>query len=81
MNVWALHNPKRERFYTSKTRQLHASHLTVGDRLWSGFPYLRPLATITADTIAYGIDGDGAGVHDVIGSRWARPRPAPWSWP
>lgn len=69
MNVWQLHNPKRERFYTSKTRQLHASHLTTGDRLWSCFPFLRPLATITHDTIAYGIDADGAGVHDVIGSR------------
>ena len=32
-------------------------------------PYLRPLATITEDTIAYGFDDDGAGVHDVIGSR------------
>lgn len=72
MNVWALHNPKKERFYTSKTRQLHASHLKVGDRLWSCFPYLRPLATITADTLDYGIDADGAGVHDVIGSRQAR---------
>lgn len=69
MNVWQLQNPKKERFYTSKTRQLHASHLTMGDRLWSCFPYLRPLATITADTISYGIDKDGAGVHDVIGSR------------
>ena len=32
-------------------------------------PYLRPLATITEDTISYGFDEDGAGVHDVIGSR------------
>lgn len=32
-------------------------------------PYLRPLATITCDTIDYGFDEDGAGVHDVIGSR------------
>ena len=32
-------------------------------------PYVRPLATITYDTIAYGWDEDGAGVHDVIGSR------------
>ena len=71
MNVWQLENPKRERFYTSKTRQLHASHLKVGDRLWSCFPFLRPLATITADTLDYGIDADGAGVHDVIGSRQA----------
>jgi hypothetical protein len=32
-------------------------------------PYLRPLATIMEDTIEYGFDDDGAGVHDVIGSR------------
>ena len=31
---------------------------------------MRPLATITADTLGwYGWDEDGAGVHDVIGSR------------
>ncbi len=60
----------QERFYTSKTRQLHASHLTTYDRLWSCFPYLRPMATIIKDTIDYGIDKDGAGVHDVIGSRY-----------
>lgn len=68
MNAWGWHNPA-ERFYTSKTRQMHSTHLTVGDRLWSNFPYLRPLATIVEDTIAYGFDEDGAGVHDVIGSR------------
>ena len=68
MNCWSLDNPA-EHFYTSKTRQIHATHLTTGDRLWSNMPYLRPLATITGDTIAYGFDDDGAGVHDVIGSR------------
>lgn len=39
-------------------------------RLWSCFPYMRPLGTITHETIQYGIDKDGASVHDVIGSRW-----------
>ena len=68
MNCWSASDPS-ERFYSSKTRQLHATHLTVGDRLWSNMPYLRPLATIVEDTIAYGWDEDGAGVHDVIGSR------------
>mmetsp|Transcript_9723 Transcript_9723/g.20634 ORF Transcript_9723/g.20634 Transcript_9723/m.20634 type:complete len:285 (-) Transcript_9723:343-1197(-) len=68
MNCWSLSN-KKERFYSSKTRQIHATHLTTGDRLWSNMPYLRPLATIVEDTIAYGFDDDGAGVHDVIGSR------------
>ena len=68
MNCWSASNPN-EHFYSSKTRQIHATHLTTGDRLWSNMPYLRPLATITEDTISYGFDEDGAGVHDVIGSR------------
>ena len=57
MNCWSLANPK-ERFYSSKTRQIHATHVTTGDRLWSNMPYLRPLATIVEDTIAYGFDDD-----------------------
>ena len=68
MNCWAANDPQ-ERFFSSKTRQIHATHLTTGDRLWSNMPYMRPLATIVQDTIAYGFDDDGAGVHDVIGSR------------
>jgi hypothetical protein len=36
-----------ERFYSGKTRALHATHLSTGDRLWSTFPALRPMATIT----------------------------------
>uniref|UniRef100_A0A0G4F347 DUF1989 domain-containing protein n=1 Tax=Chromera velia CCMP2878 TaxID=1169474 RepID=A0A0G4F347_9ALVE len=69
LNLWSRADPKKERFYASKTRQLHATHLTTFHRLWSNFPFLRPLATITHDTLAYGFDEDGAGVHDVIGSR------------
>jgi len=68
MNCWCLENPD-EHFYSSKTRQIHATHLTTGDRLWSNMGYVRPLATIVCDTISYGWDDDGAGVHDVIGSR------------
>ncbi len=42
----------------------------TGDRLWSTLPYLRPMATISHDTLGwYGFDADGAGVHDVIGTR------------
>jgi hypothetical protein len=38
--------------------------------LWSSLPGLRPLATITHDTLGwYGWDDDGGGVHDVIGTR------------
>lgn len=68
LNMWNAQNP-REHFYASKTRQIHASHLSVRDSLWSCMPYLRPMATIVKDSISYGIDEDNAGVHDVIGSR------------
>lgn len=69
LNLWNP-NDLNERFFSGKTRQLHASHLTTGDRLWSNLPGLRPMATITADTLQwYGWDADGGGVHDVIGTR------------
>ena len=59
-----------ERFFSGKTRALHGTHVTTGDRLWSCLPYLRPMATILSDDLCwYGIDADGAGVHDVIGTR------------
>ena len=59
-----------ERFYSGKTRALHATHVSTGDRLWSTFPRLRPMATITHDTLDwYGFDDFGGGVHDVIGTR------------
>ena len=68
MNIWSLENPQ-EHFYSGKTREIHSTHLSTGDRLWSNMPFMRPLATITCDTIGYGWDRDGAGVHDIIGSR------------
>ena len=69
LNLWAESN-LNERFYSGKTRALHGSHVSTGDRLWSNFPYLRPIATITADTLDwYGIDEYGGSVHDVIGTR------------
>lgn len=59
-----------ERFYSGKTRALHGTHVTTGDRLWSNFPTLRPMATVTTDTLNwYGIDEFGGSVHDVIGTR------------
>ena len=59
-----------ERFYSGKTRALHGTHVTTGDRLWSSFPTLRPMATIIADTLGwYGTDAFGGRVHDVIGTR------------
>jgi len=59
-----------EKFYSGKTRALYGTHLSVGDKMFSSFPYLRSLATITWDTLDwYGYDEDGGSVHDVIGTR------------
>lgn len=69
LNLWNA-GDLGERFFSGKTRALHATHVSTGDRLWSTFPNLRPLATITHDTLQwYGWDRDGGGVHDVIGTR------------
>jgi uncharacterized protein len=69
LNLWNAHD-LTERFWSAKTRAYHATHLSTGDRLWSTLPSLRPMATITRDTLDwYGWDADGGGVHDVIGTR------------
>lgn len=69
LNLWNSHDLS-ERFYSGKTRALHGTHLSTGDRLWSSFPHLRPMATITHDTLDwYGFDAFGGAVHDVIGTR------------
>ncbi|RYP79034.1 hypothetical protein DL771_000012 [Monosporascus sp. 5C6A] len=69
LNIWNAHNP-RERFWASRTRQLHASHVTTYDRLWSCLPYMRPLVTIVADSFSwYGEDEHGGRVHDLLGTR------------
>jgi uncharacterized protein YcgI (DUF1989 family) len=69
LDLWNAADPN-EHFWSGKTRALAATHVGVGDRLWSNLPGFRPLATITHDTLGwYGFDDDGAGVHDVIGTR------------
>ncbi len=69
LNLWNANNHD-ERFFSGKTRALHGTHVSTGDRLWSNLPYMRPLATIIADTLDwYGFDEFGGGVHDVIGTR------------
>ncbi len=69
LNLWNAHDLS-ERFYSGKTRALHGTHVTTGERLWSSFPTLRPVATIVEDTLGwYGIDAYGGSVHDVIGTR------------
>ena len=68
LNLWSA--DLSERFYSGKTRALHGTHLSTGDRMWSGFPTLRPMATITNDSLDwYGFDAFGGSVHDVIGTR------------
>ena len=69
LNLWNAVDLS-ERFYSGKTRALHGTHLSTGDRMWSCFPHLRPMATITYDTLDwYGFDTFGGSVHDVIGTR------------
>ncbi|MEB8387800.1 DUF1989 domain-containing protein [Rhodobacteraceae bacterium KMM 6894] len=69
LNLWSAHD-LGERFYSGKSRALHGTHLTTGQRMWSSFPTLRPMATITTDTLGwYGMDAFGGSVHDVIGTR------------
>ena len=69
LNLWNMNNLD-EKFYSGKTRALHGTHVGVGDKLWSNFPYMRPMATIITDTLDwYGFDQDGGSVHDVIGTR------------
>jgi uncharacterized protein YcgI (DUF1989 family) len=69
LNLWNAHDLS-ERFFSGKTRALNATHVGKGDRLWSTLPNLRPMATITHDTLGwYGFDADGGGIHDVIGTR------------
>jgi len=69
LNLWNAADLS-ERFYSGKSRALHGTHLTVGERMWSSFPTLRPMATIVEDTLGwYGMDAYGGSVHDVIGTR------------
>jgi uncharacterized protein YcgI (DUF1989 family) len=69
LNLWNAEDLS-ERFYSGKTRALHGTHVGCGERLWSSFPHLRPMATIVEDTLGwYGIDVHGGSVHDVIGTR------------
>ncbi|CAI7585206.1 unnamed protein product [Penicillium bialowiezense] len=67
LNIWNASNP-RERMWAARTRQIHASHVSVGDRLWSNLPYLRPLVTITGDSLG------GGQLHEVLGPDGKRKR-------
>jgi len=56
LNLWNA-SDLGERFYSGKSRALHGTHLTTGDRMWSSFPQLRPMATITKDTLGWYLFG------------------------
>ena len=45
LNLWHAGNLD-ERFFSGKTRAIHGTHVTTGERLWSCLPFLRPMATI-----------------------------------
>lgn len=69
LNLWNAHD-LTERFYSGKTRALHGTHVSTGDRVWSSIPSMRPMATISDDSLDwYGFDEFGGSVHDVIGTR------------
>ncbi len=69
LNLWNTNN-LNERFFSGKTRALHGTHVSTGDKLWSNLPFMRPMATITSDSLDwYGWDEFGGSVHDVIGTR------------
>lgn len=66
LNLWNRHNP-RERFWASRTRQLQRASMTTYDRFWSTLPYLRPMATVVADSLADHSDAEV--IHDLLGTR------------
>jgi uncharacterized protein len=68
LNLWNLHNP-RERFWASRTRQLQGAHVTTLDRLWSCLPYLRPMVTITGDSLSTEPTESGGRCNDLLGTR------------
>jgi len=68
LNLWNLSNP-RERFWAARTRQLQGAHVTTLDRLWSCLPYLRPMVTITNDTLPAEPTSNGGRCHDLLGTR------------
>ena len=74
LNLWNAHD-LTERFYSGKTRALHATHLSTGDRLWSSFPKLRPMAT-TPMTPSTGMSGTKMALGCMMSSaRDATPTP------
>jgi uncharacterized protein len=64
-NAWNKDDPK-EMFWSGRTRLLQRAHLSVGDRLWSTPPRMRPMFTIIADTVAHRPLVGNARSHDLM---------------
>lgn len=67
-NAFAADDPA-EHFWSGRTRTLQGAHLTVGDRLWSTEPRMRPMFTVVADTVPRPILPHDAASHDLIYAR------------
>jgi uncharacterized protein len=64
-NAFFKDDPK-EMFWSGRTRLLHRAHLSVGDRLWSTPPRMRPMFTIMADTVDHQPLYRNARSHDLM---------------
>ncbi|HEY1362085.1 MAG TPA: urea carboxylase-associated family protein [Xanthobacteraceae bacterium] len=64
-NAFNRDDPK-EMFWSGRTRLLQRAHLSVGDRLWSTPPRMRPMFTIIADTVAHQPLPGNARSHDLM---------------
>ena len=64
-NAFNKEDPK-EMFWSGRTRLLQGAHLSVGDRLWSTPPRMRPMFTILADTVAHLPLPGNARSHDLM---------------
>lgn len=67
-NAFALDDPT-EHFWSGRTRTLEGSHLSVGNRLWSTEPRMRPMFTIIADTVPQADLPCNAASHDLVFAR------------
>lgn len=79
LNIWNANDP-REKFWAARTRQLHASHVSTYDRLWSCLPFLRPLGTIIGDSLAWGGDCDDDDGNGEGGDKGDGGYPQPDKW-
>jgi len=67
-NCWSA-SDGREYFWSGRTRILEGAHLTVGNRLWSTHPWMRPMMTIVKDTVRHKPSPGGGAGHDCIFAR------------